>query len=74
MKISVRRLEIQYPNSHRLAILDREKRHEVKLNIRVIAMKERVKQMVCKKEQEAYFLLGLLGPGLHVYQEFWSSL
>ncbi|MDX2432893.1 MAG: histidine kinase [Bacteroides sp.] len=32
---SIRRLEIQYPNSHRLAILDREKRHEVKLNIRL---------------------------------------
>ena len=32
---SVRRLEIQYPNSHRLTILDREKRHEVKLNIRL---------------------------------------
>lgn len=32
---SVRRLEIQYPNSHRLTILDREKRHEVNLNIRL---------------------------------------
>lgn len=30
---SVRRLEIQYPNSHRLTILDREKMHEVKLKI-----------------------------------------
>lgn len=30
---SVRRLEIQYPKSHRLTILDREKMHEVKLKI-----------------------------------------
>lgn len=30
---SLRRLEIQYPNSHRLTILDRENMHEVKLNI-----------------------------------------
>jgi two-component system LytT family sensor kinase len=30
---SVRRLEIQYPNSHRLTIRDREKEHEVELNI-----------------------------------------
>lgn len=30
---SVRRLEIQYPNRHRLTIMDREKKHEVKLNI-----------------------------------------
>ncbi|MCP4311401.1 MAG: hypothetical protein GY790_09080 [Bacteroidetes bacterium] len=32
---SVRRLEIQYPNSHRLTILDRENKHEVELNIRL---------------------------------------
>ncbi len=30
---SIRRLEIQYPNSHRLTILDREKKHVVELNI-----------------------------------------
>ena len=30
---SLRRLELQYPNRHRLAIIDREDRHEVELNI-----------------------------------------
>lgn len=30
---SVRRLEIQYPNNHRLTILDRENKHVVELNI-----------------------------------------
>jgi sensor histidine kinase YesM len=33
--LSIRRLEIQYPNSHRLTILDRERMHEVKLNIKL---------------------------------------
>ncbi len=33
---SVRRLEIQYPNSHRLTILDREKKHEVNLKISLL--------------------------------------
>ena len=32
---NIRRLEIQYPNSHRLTILDREKRHVVELNIKL---------------------------------------
>lgn len=32
---SIRRLEIQYPNSHRLTILDREVLHEVLLNIKL---------------------------------------
>lgn len=30
---SIRRLELQYPNRHRLSIVDREKKHEVRLNI-----------------------------------------
>jgi len=34
-KNSLRRLEIQYPNSHRLTILDRDKRHVVELNIKL---------------------------------------
>jgi sensor histidine kinase YesM len=32
---SIRRLEIQYPNSHRLAIMDRQHEHVVELNIRL---------------------------------------
>jgi sensor histidine kinase YesM len=32
---SIRRLEIQYPNSHRLAIRERNHEHEVNLNIRL---------------------------------------
>jgi sensor histidine kinase YesM len=32
---SIRRLEIQYPNSHRLAIMDRQNEHVVELNLRL---------------------------------------
>jgi hypothetical protein len=32
---SIRRLEIQYPNSHRLTIMDRQQEHVVELHIRL---------------------------------------